>query len=1241
MRWINANQLENWARSLSARTELPKVVSDLIRASSDDIATMRFPSGDKGQVRGFDGHLVSRIAEFNVPEGKSYWEFGTNADYKAKATSDFDKRTAEVSSADQAQTTFVFVSPWTWDSSDPNNKLEDWINACKARSAWKDVRYIDGSALETWLEHRPAVSAWHARNTLGVHPLEGLRSTEEFWRDFSGQFGPPLSEEVVICERDNAAQQLINDLLQPGNSVSLVADSPDEVVAFAIAAIRKAPSDIRLFLEARTLVVDSTAAGRQLSANSDLILLLRNDAARSPGQFSIIGSTLVPLGRQQRGKGTPILNRPSGYALGTAMKSMGLEANRALTLARGSGRSLTVLARLIPSGASVEPAWLTEGASLLPAILAGAWDSSNSLDLGIVEKLAGGTPYSQIERSIRTFLRNSDPPFDLEGSVWKVRAPMDAFVRVGPLIGTEEAKLFREAMLAVFSKLDDPIDPDEIIGSTQTDSRYSDWLKDGLATTLLLLAVWSEPAEVSLGAVTGQEFANQLLNDLPGLGSDHRVLTSLKNELPLLAEAAPDPLLQALEHMLEGTGELIRPIFDEQKGFFSPSYGHTGILWALETLAWDTDYFRRTVLVLAGLANISPDISIVNTPAQSLTEIFVLWNPNTNASTSQRLSALEEIIARYPEVGWELIFSLLPKSHAVSRPTSKPKLREAGASDRPPVTYRELWDNQAAVAKLAIGLAGANASRWIKLIPTIGAFAPTERELAISALDSFMSHLSSGDLKPIWFKLRDEVARHERFKTTDWALPADQLEPLRDLALKYAPSDPITPLVVLFNSRVLDETTDLTNGSNRRAAALQRLYNDFGPEAVLRLAAEVRVPYLIVEAINGVSLSATQVEELLLLSLQTPRSTIALGLINLHRRLVGLARAEAFLRTAISTNSNSVEEIADFLLAWPDDPDTWNAVRRFGPGVVKSYWSRHSARYLQGSRTTLLRFLLALLRHGKAIEAIESSFDRLSELPTRLLFKMLDEVVPQLNSGTPTSEPAYYVEKVFETLDGRPDATIQDIATREYAFLPLLEFGERSLRVHVVMADEPQFYHKILRDVFKADSDAENELTENDKTRARLSYSLLSNFARLPGTTSDSIDQHILSTWIDAVRTLGVETDRSAVTDNYVGRLLAHAPVDADGGWPHRAVRHEIERLRSDEIERGLRLQRYNMRGVYTKQMFEGGEQERALANEYAESAALAAAWPRTAALLKAIAKGWQREADSEDVEAAKRKLRS
>lgn len=36
MKWITIDQLDIWARTLQARTELPELVADLIRASASD-----------------------------------------------------------------------------------------------------------------------------------------------------------------------------------------------------------------------------------------------------------------------------------------------------------------------------------------------------------------------------------------------------------------------------------------------------------------------------------------------------------------------------------------------------------------------------------------------------------------------------------------------------------------------------------------------------------------------------------------------------------------------------------------------------------------------------------------------------------------------------------------------------------------------------------------------------------------------------------------------------------------------------------------------------------------------------------------------------------------------------------------------------------------------------------------------------------------------------------------------------
>src|SRR5438046_1196029 len=78
--------------------------------------------------------------------------------------------------------------------------------------------------------------------------------------------------------------------------------------------------------------------------------------------------------------------------------------------------------------------------------------------------------------------------------------------------------------------------------------RHSDWLRDGLATTLLQIAVLHKEARLHVTGITPQGFVDETIATLPGLKQDTRLLISLGRQLPWLIEAAPHALLAALEH---------------------------------------------------------------------------------------------------------------------------------------------------------------------------------------------------------------------------------------------------------------------------------------------------------------------------------------------------------------------------------------------------------------------------------------------------------------------------------------------------------------------------------------------------------------------------------------------------------------------------------------------------------------------------------------------------------------------
>lgn len=1244
VKWITAANLDAWGRTNSAEPELPELVADLISATASDIRSIRFPSGDKGRTRGFDGILESDGGALNVPKGKSIWEIGTETEYKAKAISDFRKRSRETPRAVQKNVTLVLVTPFTWDSTKKDWKLENWVQKRKKEQSWKDVIVIDGSCLERWLADAPAVSAWHARNTLKLAPVDAVRSTDEFWNDFAYRFDPPLVEEVLTTERESLVEQLLGTLMGPPDKLSLVGDAPDEVIAFAVAAIRSSDEKVRKFLEARTLVIDTEAGGRGLVTKQNLAFLLRDDAARSPGKFAEAGPTILPIGGWQRGVNGQPLARQTSFALIKALEKMKLPEQKAQILARGCGGSLAALERQIPGGMSEPPEWYDDAVVLLPAFLAGSWDANNAHDQEIMAAIAGTASYTAFEKTIRPYIDINGSPIAHEQNIFKVRAPLDAFIHSGHLIGQDTLDQLRPLLVKVFGRIDPEPDPEEPAYMRRPPDRHSEWLREGLAATLLLTAVWEKQARLSVSAGAGQEFANEVVNALPGLKSNHRLLTSLAGNLPMLAEAAPEPFLSALERMLEGDGETIRPIFDEVQGFAFPSSEHTNVLWALERLAWDPKLFRRACLLLAGLDQIDPGGRLANRPAASLADIFLPWLPSTFANLPLRIAVLEDILKEFPETGWKLLLRLLPDQQTTTSGTDEPRLRGFDIETPRGVTKADFWEAQLYICRRATEFSAGNPKRMVELIPAMFRFHDEALTKAIDALESMLGSVEETDRDTLWERLNEEVKHHQKFEHTDWALSGDYLEQLSDIAEKFSPHDPVLQVLGVFDDDFALDDEDQQNALRRDA--ISNLASA-GTQQVIELLARTRNTYAAIHALLDAELSPAFIAKLVQDSFANDAAERLTGsLVRVFHEMAGDDASIALIGELHKPGVNDAN-ISWLLCALPSEPKLWEVVSGLGNAVEESYWRQLPPLWIKAERSILLRLMIRLARHGRPVAALESGFNRLKEIPSCMLLALLDRSVREINDMDAehvSSTLGYRIEKIFDELDRRalPDA---DIAPLEYALLPLIERSKRSLRLHRLMAANADFYHEFVRKVYREETPSKDnddvETTDAERATWRQSYKLLKGFSFVPGLDDGEPSSTKLIKWIDRIRQLGVEHDRKVVTNLSVGNVLAHSPHDdLDDGWPHRFVRDQIERLCNTDVERGLQTERFNMRGVTVRGIRDGGALERKLATDYRQWAKISENWHRTASLLSRIAENWERDAERQDSEARQRDLR-
>ncbi len=1247
MRWITAKQLEGWADGLSARAALPSLIRALLHGSAQQISTIRFPDGDQAQIHGFDGHLVAATAPY-VGGGESFWELSTEKDYVGKANDDISVRSQRTPPEGRASSTFVFATPRTWNRSG-ENELQRWEQTKRAEFGWKAVIVIDAVILQDWLEKCLPVAAGWARRELHSVPQQGACSTDEFWEEYSSRFELPLTEKVLLCQRDKQSEEVLKHLASGSASLVLRGDSPDEVIAFAIATIRTAKEEVRQYLEARAMVVDTDDAARELAQNTNLVFIPRGDVTLAP-LLARVAPTIVATGRGAPDRrGDLELDRPTTQAFAEAIQTMGVEEGKARLLAYACGRSTTILIRTFPNGNAPAPQWVANGSALIPALLAGAWDSASTEDKNILCGLAGTDDYEKYEAQLRTFYKIQDAPIDREENIWKLRAPVDAFVHLGHLLGKPEFDRLRAAAHEVFSEIDPALNaPPAELSFDQPKPRHSSWLRDGLATTVLLIAVHYEGTGIYIPGTMPQAFVDELIRDLPGLSSDWRLIASLRAQLPLLAEAAPRPFLVALELLLQSGSSALSPIFREG-GFFSPFSPHTYVLWALETLAWDPEHLTRVTLILAKLANIDPGGTISNRPINSLLEILLPWHPNTNASQGQRLAVLDLISREVPEIGWQLITKLLPTTHSIGTNTAKPKYREAAGSEKERLTHGMLADAYTSIIDKALSLADKSADRWTFLTRHLANFGPELRSKACGLLEGYLESAAEQESLQVWSGIREEVNRHIAFKEAKWALPPAELQPLSQLVDRFAPANPIAKLSWLFDDPFPEVPTKAEDpdraARDAREQALTELVKSFGMAAVFDLVSAVKMPQLVATALRPFATGVALYDELL-------NDALARGGKNFEQFASALSAEglgkypdewPAALRSRVAASGISGDRFISLVQYWPDNRCTWDFIASFGEDADKAYWSKKSAWPIRGETPDLAYAAERYLAVRRAVAAIQSLGESSASLPIDLVFRLFDSAVAELNEdpSAATGMFKHYLEQTLDALDKRGEATIGQIARVEWAFLPLFEHGQRQLRLYRLMADDPNFYVSLICSVFRADGEGPSEITEEQRGRARAAYQLLSSFGQLPGFEDNKVDAERLRSWVKEVRRQGEEVKRKAMTEQYIGHVLAHAPNDPeDEAWPHRVVRDLIESLNSREAESGISVQRINMRGVYSKALFEGGKQERGFAETYRNWAKKCGAWPLTANLLNEIARSWDSHADWEDKRAREDKMR-
>lgn len=1254
MRWVNATHLSQWGERRDGQSGVPELIRRLIYVTVGPSAAMRFPSDESVQHSGWDGVCKVDVGLSYVPGGDSVWEMGTQRkSIRKKADDDFLTRIQNPLGCTPAETTFVFVTPQRFSAKDA------WVAEKKALGIWRDVKVVDADDLVHWLEMYPAVAQWLAVR-IGRRP-EGLRNLEEVWLEWTGATRMPSTEDVLLTGRDQDQTAILKWLRAPAQQVSVQAESPDEALAFLYAAISPLPDSYRLWHLSRCVVADDVATARQLLGLGTPLIVVLVDPEPGLAQhlvddghhvFAAYGSDVVDYqGNLRR------LRRPWKFDLQTALIQAGMSDEDAHRYAHASGRSITVLRRLMPAAPHLQLEWAQKASpELIAAMFAGAWLGTSSQDRMVISELAG-RPYEQVEEVLASLATAVGGPIVRSGDLWKVVSLRDLWTQIGGQVTPSQLSRFE----AVFHNVLGAINPRFATRPKsiyyEADGEFEEQpsvaLRNGLTEVMIAMGVFPERAALVSGIGGHVDRAVRKLFD----NASGSLWWSLSRDFQNLAEAAPGAFLDAVESGLEGTDPPIMSLFRNDEGMLHSTEYLSSLLWALEMLARSPEHLGRSALLLVRLHEVDPGGEWSNRPFASLRRIFLNWSPQTYATLPERLKVIDVITRLHPAVGWNLLLALAPRSDDSSTPSSKPKWRDFTPDAREEITWPAVAVAASAIGERLLAHVGQVRERWHSLLDLWSSFDEHWRALAADQLTAFAHQLADpGEIEEMRDKLRSLLMQHRAFSDAPWAMSEDTLKPLDAVFEVLQPSGVEDRVRWLFRPGASQIGPNIDFGEEqaelrqKQCEAAEHLLVALNTDQLFAFALTVTMQRDLGIAIANATVSDERKHEFMKRGIQssaTEEAEVGLGVmygLKVSAGPEGEAWIQGLWRKAIAEHWGGEAELR-IVQALPVNALTWKQIETHSATLSDAYWRALTTYWIPGEADAGY-VVDHLLEIGRAIDAVSWLGHHIKRKhDSQLLIRVLRAAAAGQALDRDATMFSHYVGLMLDYLESDASVSERDIVGLEWTYFQALCYSRRSVKsLHRALACDPEFFVYLIKLIYLPEEDSgivEPEPTDIDKAQglASQAYDVMHHWAHVPGADDEGqIDGNALELWVKQARKLLSEAGRTDIGESKIGEILAAAKRTPDQPWPPVPVREMIELVRSRTMERGFEIGVYNRRGVTVRMPHDGGEQERALAERYrGDASELRFDWPRTAACLERIAETYELDANREDISTEQR----
>ncbi|MDF0606893.1 hypothetical protein HZU77_014725 [Neisseriaceae bacterium TC5R-5] len=250
----------------------------------------------------------------------------------------------------------------------------------------------------------------------------------------------------------------------------------------------------------------------------------------------------------------------------------------------------------------------------------------------------------------------------------------------------------------------------------------------------------------------------------------------------MLAESAPDCFIDEVERAVSHQDKPFDSLFaQEGVGGISGQNYLTGLLCAIEGLAWAPKYLSRSLVILGELDSHDPGGNWANRPLNSIIDILLPWLPHTTANIDWRIAAFKALEREYPDTAWRVLVQLLPNNTRKTSGTNIPTFRNFIPNEfKKEPSYDEYYAQIETYSQLTIELASKSSLRLIDLVENINNLSPSKFDDAIKLLYDFSKNPDSDELKlELWEKCLEVYNKHKKFSDAQWAMQPEKNKKLK------------------------------------------------------------------------------------------------------------------------------------------------------------------------------------------------------------------------------------------------------------------------------------------------------------------------------------------------------------------------------------------------------------------------------------------------------------------------------